>query len=519
MVLGGTLNLNTSKLRPWLAVGQDPLVSRAGAGAGVGSLAAAQGQLQGGRVSRANLKSCLIGRLQDRFQETIEVSCSSVQDDHPEGSETEMATETPAVPVVVRMRVPGETQPAENEGAPDLEEESPSNASSGGSPVDDAACISAGSFSYAELEEKLKQIPSGSTVAMPSARMFEVVETLVSGLRGMTQQHDLFTDLLRTVDYMKAFASQRKNSENQLRLRLEEAEASLSTARGDNEALRADLAEARSREESMDARCMRRRMRWLSEGGGEATPDGEREELEADYQKQVDDMFFFGYRCCMKKHALNGMSLQFLRDQRTIFEASGPYFAIVMSGCPLLIVCHPDGCAFPYFICPSKFLPNSAFASSYFAASVRIVGNPISVGMTASIPYARAKGVFPVGRRVWFDRPQDTGMNSGCSVRTEIPECDAIKLWTVVGYNGLRDSKAVDDVFPYEFGDIFVFDACICFSFHPFTEVIRATSRNFFWAGAAGRGPTMSMPHCAKGHGPKIGFNVSDGICGMGACL
>ena len=70
----------------------------------------------------------------------------------------------------------------------------------------------------------------------------------------MAQQHDLFTDLLRTADYMKAFASQCKNSENQLRLRLEEAEANLSTARGDNEALRADLAEAKSREESMDAR-------------------------------------------------------------------------------------------------------------------------------------------------------------------------------------------------------------------------------------------------------------------------
>ncbi|RVW88796.1 hypothetical protein CK203_034651 [Vitis vinifera] len=83
--------------------------------------------------SARNLKSCLIGRLQDRFQETIEVSCSSVQDDHPEGSETEMATETPAVPVVVPDEgMPGETQPAENEGAPDLEEESPSNASSGG---------------------------------------------------------------------------------------------------------------------------------------------------------------------------------------------------------------------------------------------------------------------------------------------------------------------------------------------------------------------------------------------------
>ena len=90
-----------------------------------------------------------------------------------------MATETPAVPVVVSDEgTPGETQPAENEGAPDLEEESPSNASSGGSPVDDAACISAGSFSYAELEEKLKRIPPGSDASMPSAKMFEVVETV-----------------------------------------------------------------------------------------------------------------------------------------------------------------------------------------------------------------------------------------------------------------------------------------------------------------------------------------------------
>ncbi|RVW22443.1 hypothetical protein CK203_099236 [Vitis vinifera] len=63
---------------------------------------------------------------------------------------------------------------------PDLEEESPSNTSSGGSPVDDATCISAGSFSYAELEEKLKRIPPGSDAVMPSAKMFEVVETLVS---------------------------------------------------------------------------------------------------------------------------------------------------------------------------------------------------------------------------------------------------------------------------------------------------------------------------------------------------
>ncbi|RVX21398.1 hypothetical protein CK203_001988 [Vitis vinifera] len=30
----------------------------------------------------------------------------------------------------------------------------------------------------------------------------------------------------------------------------------------------------------------------------------EREELAADYQKQVDDTFIFGYRCCMKKNGI-----------------------------------------------------------------------------------------------------------------------------------------------------------------------------------------------------------------------
>ena len=70
----------------------------------------------------------------------------------------------------------------------------------------------------------------------------------------MANQYDLFTDLLRTTDYMKAFATRRKDTEDQLRLRLEKAEASLSTAREDNEALRADLAEAKGREESSIAR-------------------------------------------------------------------------------------------------------------------------------------------------------------------------------------------------------------------------------------------------------------------------
>ncbi|RVW56790.1 hypothetical protein CK203_082750 [Vitis vinifera] len=233
---------------------------------------------------------------------------------------------------------------------------------------------------------------------------------------------------------MKAFASQRKNSEDQLRLRLEEAEASLSTAREDNEALRADLAEAKSREESTVVRL---------------------------YEAE-DEMARLRGSCIFKN---------FSKYQRTIFEASGSYFAIVMSGCSLLIVCHPNGCAFSYSSAQSKFLPNSMLASPCFVASVRIVGNPISVGMTASIPYARVKECFLLAVRVWFDRL------TGRRLRTKIPECNAVKLRTIVSYDGLWNSKTADDVFPYELGDIFVFDASICFNFHPFTEAPKVGSR------------------------------------------
>ncbi|KAL6334837.1 hypothetical protein AAG906_022826 [Vitis piasezkii] len=245
--------------------------------------------------SARNLKSGLIGRLQERQQE-IEVSCASAHDAHPEGGEVEMATETPAAPVIILDEdAPGETHPVENVEVPNPEQESPSVASSG-EPVNDATCTPASPFSYAELEDKLKQIPTGSTAIKPSAKIFEMVET--------------------------TFASRRQESENQLRLRLEKAEASLSTIREDNEALRVELAKAKSREESTVDR--------LHEAEGEAArlrdevkTEGrlavrliaqkeelerefavEREELEAEYQKQVDDTFIFGYRCCMKKHGI-----------------------------------------------------------------------------------------------------------------------------------------------------------------------------------------------------------------------
>ena len=67
----------------------------------------------------------------------------------------------------------------------------------------------------------------------------------------MVQQRELFSDLLRAADHMKAFVSHHIGGEERLRLRLEQSEAKLATARkvaaknvealkrleGDNEAL------------------------------------------------------------------------------------------------------------------------------------------------------------------------------------------------------------------------------------------------------------------------------------------
>ena len=125
-----------------------------------------------------NLRFGLVGRLQE-WQQEIEVSCSTAHDTHPEGGEVGMQTETAAVPKVIPTEVaPGEDDPDVNVEVLNPEQESSSRASSEGNPVNDASCTSASPFSYAELEEKLKQIPPGLPLVKPSAQMFEMVETV-----------------------------------------------------------------------------------------------------------------------------------------------------------------------------------------------------------------------------------------------------------------------------------------------------------------------------------------------------
>lgn len=51
-------------------------------------------------------------------------------------------------------------------------------------------------------------------------------------------------------------------------------------------------------------------------------------------------------------------------------------------------------------------------------------------------------------------------------------EGGTVKLWVVVSYDCLGDSKPAHDILPHELRDIFVFDACVGLSFYPLAEVI-----------------------------------------------
>ncbi|RVW25569.1 hypothetical protein CK203_111028 [Vitis vinifera] len=193
------------------------------------------------RLTR-DLQSGLFEQLQERQQE-IEVSCASAHDAHPDGGEVEMATETSAAPAII---------PAED--ASDI-------------------CVRTKMWGFRFLDKSYPLLPHlrRNLLTMPLLLALSATRSWKLRPPRMAQQHDLFTQLLQTADYMKTFSSRRQEIENQLRLRMEEAEASLSTMREENEALRVELAEAK-------------------------------EELAADYQQQVDDTFIFGYRCCMKKN-------------------------------------------------------------------------------------------------------------------------------------------------------------------------------------------------------------------------
>ena len=80
----------------------------------------------------------------------------------------------------------------------------------------------------------------------------------------------------------------------QLKREMEELRASLATQKKESEDLRV----------KMDARL-----------------SAQKKETEEEYQQQADEMYFFGYRCCMKKHGIMHDTLSFPYDEED--EAPG----------------------------------------------------------------------------------------------------------------------------------------------------------------------------------------------------
>ncbi|RVW81470.1 hypothetical protein CK203_035180 [Vitis vinifera] len=170
-----------------------------------------------------------------------------------------MATETPAVPVMVPDEVaPGETHPAVNVEAPNPEQESPSVASSG---LRISAQNSEDQLRLRLAEAKPAYPPLGEDNE-PSGRIWLRLRAGRNQQSPPVEAEDEMARLRGEVRQLRTEASIEKKQKEDLQLRLtaqkEELERSL-----------------------------------LQRG-----------RLEADYQKQVDDTFIFGYRCCMKKNGI-----------------------------------------------------------------------------------------------------------------------------------------------------------------------------------------------------------------------
>ena len=81
----------------------------------------------------------------------------------------------------------------------------------------------------------------------------------------------------------------------QLKKETDELRASLVAQKKESKDLRAGLA---AQKEEMEARFA-----------------AQKKEMEEEYQKQADEMYFFGYRCCMKKHGIMHDIPSFLSDE------------------------------------------------------------------------------------------------------------------------------------------------------------------------------------------------------------
>ena len=117
---------------------------------------------------------------------------------------------------------------------------------------------------------------------------------------------------------MRAYIAQKMDDSEELRSKLRSVEGKLATsvervrllrkAEDERETTNVEAHRLKKEGEEAEAKCkkveqeneqLRKEMKKLQ--AGRTT---QKEELEGEYQKQVENMFFFSYRCFMKKHGI-----------------------------------------------------------------------------------------------------------------------------------------------------------------------------------------------------------------------
>ncbi|KAL6320725.1 hypothetical protein AAG906_008725 [Vitis piasezkii] len=143
-------------------------------------------------------------------------------------------------------------------------------------------------LSYDTLDIVISRIMS-----MQDYMTFETME-VVTGIRNLIRQCAQLFYRLEAGKTMMAYIAHNMDDNEDFRTRMteEEKEATQAEARWLAEEKEAIMAGNNKTDE--EARRLRQELR-----AGFAI---QKEELETDYQKQVDNMFFYSYRCCMKKH-------------------------------------------------------------------------------------------------------------------------------------------------------------------------------------------------------------------------
>ena len=138
----------------------------------------------------------------------------------------------------------------------------------------------------------------------------------------MVCQRALLFERLEVVEAMRNFISHHMSGSEELCVKLERVESdlvaaqkaaaeeakALKLAEGEKEAIRAETDKLRKERRTTKAKFkkskgenaqLKKEMKKLLNGFA-----AQKKELETEYQKQVDEMYLFGYCCCMKKNGI-----------------------------------------------------------------------------------------------------------------------------------------------------------------------------------------------------------------------